>query len=111
MPRALITGGSAGLGLAMATSLAERDWDVVITGRDETRLGDAARHAGDRVTAVAGDVTDAQHRAALVKAADGGLDLLVNNASTLGVSPLVPVLELDDQVLLDVWQTNVVAPI
>jgi len=111
MPRALITGGSAGLGLALATGLAERDWDVVITGRDEARLSDAARHLGARVTAVAGDVTDAQHRAALVAAADDGLDLLVNNASTLGVSPLLPVLELDDQVLLDVWQTNVVAPI
>ena len=65
---------------------------------------------GDRVTAVAGDVTDARHRAALVEVASSGLDLLVNNASTLGVSPLLPVLQLDDQVLRDVWETNVVAP-
>jgi NAD(P)-dependent dehydrogenase (short-subunit alcohol dehydrogenase family) len=110
MPRALITGGSAGLGRALAAGLAARDWDVVITGRDEARLLAAARSLGDRVTTVAGDVTDAWHRAALVEIVSDGLDLLVNNASTLGVSPLLPVLELDDQVLRDVWETNVVAP-
>ena len=55
-------------------------------------------------------MTDAWHRAALAEATSGGLDLLINNASTLGVSPLLPVLELDDQVLRDVWETNVVAP-
>lgn len=110
MPRALITGGSAGLGHALAAVLAARGWDVVITGRDEARLSAAAASLGDRVAAVAGDVTDAWHRAALVEALSDGLDLLVNNASTLGVSPLLPVLELDDQVLRDVWETNVVAP-
>lgn len=110
MPRALITGGSAGLGHALAEGLAARDWDVVITGRDAARLAAAAASLGDRVTAVAGDVTDTWHRAALAEIVSDGLDLLVNNASTLGVSPLRPVLELDDQVLRDVWETNVVAP-
>src|SRR5829696_9572703 len=111
MPRALITGGSAGLGRALATGLAARDWDVVITGRDDARLTAAAQELGGRVTAVAGDVTDAWHRAAVVEALSDGLDLLVNNASTLGVSPLRPVLELDDQMLRNVWETNVVAPV
>lgn len=110
MPRALITGGSAGLGHALAAGLAARDWDVVITGRDEARLLAAARPLGRHVTTVAGDVTDARHRAAVAEIVSDGLDLLVNNASTLGVSPLLPVLELDDQVLRDVWETNVVAP-
>jgi NAD(P)-dependent dehydrogenase (short-subunit alcohol dehydrogenase family) len=110
MPRALITGGSAGLGHALAAGLATRDWDVVITGRDEARLNAAAHELGDRVTAMPGDVTDPRHRAAVVEIVADGLDLLVNNASTLGVSPLLPVLELDDQVLRDVWETNVVAP-
>jgi len=110
MPRALITGGSAGLGHALAAGLAARNWDLVITGRDQERLTAAALELGDRVTALAGDVTDAWHRAALAEAVSGGLDLLVNNASTLGVSPLRPVLQLDDQVLRDVWETNVVAP-
>lgn len=110
MPRALITGGSAGLGHALAASLAARDWDVVITGRDQGRLKAAAQQLGSRLTAVPGDVTDAAHRAALAETVSDGLDLLVNNASTLGVSPLRPVLELDEQVLRDVWETNVVAP-
>ena len=110
MPRALITGGSAGLGRALAAGLAARDWDVVITGRDQARLRAAADGLGPRVTSVAGDVTDTSHRAALVEAFRDGLDLLVNNASTLGVSPLRPVLQLDDEVLRDVWETNVVAP-
>jgi len=110
MPRALITGGSAGLGHALAAGLVVRGWDVVITGRDQARVTTVARQLGPHVTAVSGDVTDAWHRAALAEVATDGLDLLVNNASTLGVSPLLPVLELDDQVLRDVWETNVVAP-
>jgi NAD(P)-dependent dehydrogenase (short-subunit alcohol dehydrogenase family) len=58
-----------------------------------------------------GDVTDPDHRAQLVEAVADGLDLLVNNASTLGVSPLLPVQELSSEVLRDVWETNVVAPV
>jgi len=108
MPRALITGGSAGLGRALAAGLARRNWDVVITGRNSERLSEVAAELG--VTPVAGDVTDPAHRAMLVVTFADGLDLLVNNASTLGVSPLRPVLELDDQILRDVWETNVVAP-
>jgi NAD(P)-dependent dehydrogenase (short-subunit alcohol dehydrogenase family) len=110
MPRALITGGSAGLGRALAAGLAARHWDVVITGRDRARLEATARELGPAVTAVTGDVTDAWHRAAVVESVSDGLDLLVNNASTLGLTPLLPVLDLDDQVLRDVWETNVVAP-
>ncbi len=110
MPRALITGGSAGLGRALAAGLVARDWDVIITGRDEHRLAAVARELGTRVTPLAGDVTDAGHRSAIAASVTDGLDLLVNNASTLGLSPLRPVLELDDQVLRDVWETNVVAP-
>ena len=49
MPRALITGGSAGLGHALAAGLAARDWDVVITGRDRDRLTAAALGLGDHV--------------------------------------------------------------
>jgi NAD(P)-dependent dehydrogenase (short-subunit alcohol dehydrogenase family) len=108
MPRALITGGSAGLGRALAAGLAARNWDVVVTGRHSERLNLVAAELG--VTPITGDVTDPAHRAELVEMFADGLDLLVNNASTLGVSPLLPVLELDDQILRDVWETNVVAP-
>ena len=111
MSRALITGGSAGLGRALATGLADDDWDVVITGRDRARLDAAAAELGPRVTVVAGDVTDPGHRDHLAEVVADGLDLLVNNASTLGTSPLVPVQELTSAVLRHVWETNVVAPV
>ena len=69
-----------------------------------------AAELGPRVTAVAGDVTDPGHRDRLADVVADGLDLLVNNASTLGTSPLVPVQELTSAVLRHVWETNVVAP-
>jgi NAD(P)-dependent dehydrogenase (short-subunit alcohol dehydrogenase family) len=111
MSRALITGGSAGLGRALAAGLAEHGWEVVITGRDRTRLDAVARRLGPRVTAVSGDVTDPGHRDHLAEVVADGLDLLVNNASTLGTSPLVPVQQLTSAVLRHVWETNVVAPV
>ena len=110
-PRALITGGSAGLGHALAAGLAADGWEVVITGRDRARLDAAAAELGPRVTAVPGDVTDPGHRDHLAEVVADGLDLLVNNASTLGTSPLVPVQELTSAVLRHVWETNVVAPV
>jgi NAD(P)-dependent dehydrogenase (short-subunit alcohol dehydrogenase family) len=109
--RALITGGSAGLGRALAAGLSNNDWEVVITGRDPQRLNDVAAELGPRVTALTGDVTDLGHRDHLAEVVADGLDLLVNNASTLGTSPLLPVQELTSAVLRHVWETNVVAPI
>ncbi len=109
--RALITGGSAGLGRALAAGLADVGWDVVITARNREPLAAAAAELGPRVTAVAGDVTDPGHRDRLAEVVADGLDLLVNNASTLGTSPLVPVQELTSAVLRHVWETNVVAPV
>lgn len=116
MPRALITGGSAGLGRALTAGLIDHDWDVVITGRNRERLDDAAAELGPRVTPVLGDVTDPGHRDRLAEVVVDGLDLLVNNASTLGwsglgTSPLVPVQDLTSAVLRHVWETNVVAPV
>ena len=110
MSRALITGGSAGLGRALAAGLADAGWDVVITGRNRVRLDATAAELGARVTAVVGDVTDPGHRDHLAEVVADGLDLLVNNASTLGTSPLLPVQELTSAVLRHVWETNVVAP-
>lgn len=111
MPRALITGGSAGLGRALAHGLTARDWHVIITGRDEARLAAVVGELGPQVTIAAGDITDESHRAQLERLASDGLDLLVNNASTLGRSPLTPVRNLTSNDLRRVWETNVVAPI
>ena len=90
-PVALITGASRGLGRALARSLADRGWRLVLDGRDRARLAAVAAELPAAV-AIAGDVTDPRHRDALAAAVDafGRLDLLVNNASDLGPSPLPP---------------------
>jgi NAD(P)-dependent dehydrogenase (short-subunit alcohol dehydrogenase family) len=118
MQTALITGGSKGFGLALATSLVKDGWGVVIDGRDRAVLDVAistllTESNGGAVRGIAGDVADPAHRAALVDAVTefGGLDLLVNNASTLGPSPLPRLAEypLDD--LGRVLAVNLVAPL
>lgn len=110
MPLAVITGASRGLGAALAHALEHRGWDLLVDGRDPESL--TAATLGTAAHALPGDVTDPQHRQALADAAAalGGADLLVNNASTLGASPLPMVRELDDDTLLDTLVTNVVAP-
>ena len=114
MANAIITGGSRGLGLALARRLSADGWGVVIDGRDASALQAAAAELGPGpVEAVAGDVTDARHRSALVEAAGrlGGLDLLVNNASTLGPTPLPRVADLSPADLGEILTVNVLAPL
>src|SRR6478752_597540 len=114
MPVAVITGASQGLGLAFAHALAESGWSVVADARDAVRLELAvAALPGGPHLAVPGDVTDSWHRGALAaSAADlGGADLLVNNASTLGVSPLPRLADLEPETYLRTLEVNVVSPI
>ncbi len=113
---AIVTGGSRGFGKALASSLVDRQWRVVIDARDGSELAKAKRDIGgadNRVLALAGDVRDENHRRDLVAAASriGNLRLLVNNASTLGISPLPPVAEYDPSALLTLFETNVVSPV
>ncbi|MGW1343523.1 SDR family NAD(P)-dependent oxidoreductase [Kribbella sp. NPDC002412] len=115
-PVALITGASAGLGLALAHGLADRGWALVIDARGADALKDAADALAGRtdVVPLAGDVTDPEHRADLVDAVielGGRLDLLVNNASYLGPSPLQPLGQADLNELRRVYEVDVVAPI
>ncbi|MEJ7834515.1 MAG: SDR family oxidoreductase [Nocardioides sp.] len=112
MTVALITGGSAGLGLALTTALAHDGWDVVTDGRDADRLA----HATDGlagVVGVPGDVTDPAHRSELAEAVArlGRLDLLIHNASTLGPLPMRPLRDLTDEELLATWTVNAAAPL
>jgi NAD(P)-dependent dehydrogenase (short-subunit alcohol dehydrogenase family) len=114
MPVAVITGASQGLGLALATELARAGWTIVADARDAERLGAAVDDLpGGPHVAVPGDVTDSWHRGALAAtAADlGGADLLVNNASTLGASPLPRLADLEPMTYSSILETNVVAPI
>jgi NAD(P)-dependent dehydrogenase (short-subunit alcohol dehydrogenase family) len=114
-PLALVTGGSAGLGRALVHSLHQRGWTVITDGRDPVRLAEAVRDL-DNVAAVPGDVADGQHRADLVAAVrrisrpDGGLDLLVHNASTLGPLPMPRLKDLETESLAAIWDTNAGAP-
>lgn len=116
MAVALITGGSKGLGRALASALLDRGWSVVIDGRDRAALeqveGELGSHPGT-VVALAGDVTDPAHRADLLGAAErlGGLDLLVNNASMLGPSPQPLLAEYPLPILEQVYAVNIIAPL
>jgi NAD(P)-dependent dehydrogenase (short-subunit alcohol dehydrogenase family) len=112
---ALITGASRGLGLALARGLAARGWNLIITARDPERLGSVRDELATRthVAAIAGDVADPAHRNELAVLARGhaGLDAVINNASTLGTSPLPELLDYPLDVLTSVFETNVVAPL
>jgi NAD(P)-dependent dehydrogenase (short-subunit alcohol dehydrogenase family) len=113
MPLAIITGASRGLGLALARELAARGWALVIDARGSSELERAARELGavTEVAAIAGDVADAAHRQALIKAAGETIDLLVNNASVLGPSPQPELADYPLDQLERVYRVNVLAPL
>jgi NAD(P)-dependent dehydrogenase (short-subunit alcohol dehydrogenase family) len=113
---ALVTGASRGLGRALAVGLAREGYDLIIDARDAAALDAASREiraAGGTVTAIPGDVTDPAHRFALQRAASeaGRLDLLVNNAGTLGASPLPALADYPPDELRTAFEVNVIAPI
>ncbi len=112
---ALITGASRGLGRALARQLAADGWHLIIDARGADALTDVRRELAQHtsVQALVGDVRDAAHRAALATAAQasGGLDLLVNNASTLGPSPQPTLLDYPLDTLAEVYAVNVLAPL
>jgi NAD(P)-dependent dehydrogenase (short-subunit alcohol dehydrogenase family) len=125
MSTALVTGATQGLGLALARALTARGWSVVVTARTSDDVARTVRelHAerpgtGNEtpdVIGVAGDVADAVHRREVVEAVtrlsgDRGLDLLVNNASTLGPLPLRPLRDLGADDLAAVLAVNVLGP-
>ncbi|ASZ12669.1 SDR family NAD(P)-dependent oxidoreductase [Chitinophaga pendula] len=88
----LVTGGGAGIGLAIATAFAERGNKVIIVGRDAKKL-QAAEQRSAHITGVACDISDVAQVDKLVKlvAEDlGGIDILVNNAGVLLARPGMP---------------------
>jgi NAD(P)-dependent dehydrogenase (short-subunit alcohol dehydrogenase family) len=110
---AIVTGGSRGLGLALARALAERGWRLVIDARG---AGDLERarvelSALTDVSALAGDVADERHRTALVAKAERRVDVLVNNASVLGPSPLPAVADLAPAAFEHILRVNALAPL
>ncbi|MEA2279922.1 MAG: hypothetical protein QOK21_529 [Solirubrobacteraceae bacterium] len=111
MSTAIITGASRGLGLALARALAADGWRLVVDARHAADLDAAAAGLDAAVTAIAGDVADPGHRAALVAAAGPRIDLLVNNASVLGPSPQPALAEYPLDALERVYRVNVLAPL
>jgi NAD(P)-dependent dehydrogenase (short-subunit alcohol dehydrogenase family) len=111
---ALITGASRGLGEVIAGVLARRGYTLVLNARSAGPLQQAADSLstyGSHVVAVAGDVTDATARTRMVTAARelGGLDILVNNASELGV--IGPLLDFDVTRFARIFPVNAGAPL
>jgi NAD(P)-dependent dehydrogenase (short-subunit alcohol dehydrogenase family) len=110
MPKAIVTGASRGLGLALARELDARGWHLVVDARGERELLDATRGLS-HVTPIAGDLADPEHRATLIGAAGPHLDLVVNNASLLGPSPQPPLADYPLETLRRVYEVNVLAPL
>jgi NAD(P)-dependent dehydrogenase (short-subunit alcohol dehydrogenase family) len=108
--RAIITGASRGLGLALTSALSKRGWRLAVDARGAEALEHAiAGLAG--VIAVTGDVADSDHRRRLVATAGEPIDLLVNNASLLGPSPLPLLARYPLEELRRVYEANVFAPL
>ena len=93
---AVITGGNSGIGLATAKRFVEEGAHVVITGRREKDLKEAAAFIGRSVTTVAGDVSrleDLDQLYAVVKEKHGHIDILFANAGGGTVAPLATATE------------------
>ena len=99
--RALVTGGSSGIGAAIARELASRGVEVLITGRNETRLKVVAEEL--RGSWVAADLASDEDLEKVAQKADS-LDLLVHSAAVFHLGPLeqAPVEDLDESYRLNV---------
>jgi NAD(P)-dependent dehydrogenase (short-subunit alcohol dehydrogenase family) len=106
----IVTGASRGLGLALVRALVERGWRLVVDARGAGAL-ERAVGSLEGVHVIPGDVSDPEHRRALVEAAGDRIDLLVNNAGLLGPSPQPPLAAYPLSELARVYQVNVFAPL
>nr|WP_087574064.1 SDR family oxidoreductase [Sphingomonas sp. CDS-1] len=104
---ALVTGSTAGIGFAIAKRLAEEGVEVVITGRNQTKLDEAAAQIGQagKVRPILADPATAEGAAALIEAAPD-IDILVNN---LGIYEAKPFTEISDEDWHHFFEVNVVS--
>ena len=113
---ALITGASKGLGYALGEHLAKHGWNLLINARDSIALLAAKKRLAEftEVIALSGDMRDEIHLLELPEVLERkqwNLNLVVNNASALGTSPLKPLLDHPTENLHIVFHTNMIAPI
>jgi uncharacterized oxidoreductase len=112
--RVLITGGSSGIGFAIAEAMLANGAEVAITGRRQDVLIDAARQfrqGGGRVESIAADVSTENGRETTLKLALeklGGLDVLINNAGGVRAGRLEDMTEAEIRTMIEV---DLVAPI
>jgi 3-oxoacyl-[acyl-carrier protein] reductase len=113
---ALVTGGTRGIGLGIASALAADGWNLVVTGirpaSDVTAVLEQLRAAGAQAEYIASDVSDGEARAALIAAVrerHGALNALVNNA---GRAPRVraDLLEASEESFEALMRTNLQGP-
>src|SRR3984957_6638179 len=113
--KAMITGASRGLGLALAAGLAREGYSLIVDARDgaalESALKEAVAGPGGQGVVIPGDITDPAHRLDLRDACGDGLDLLVNNAGTLGAHPLPALADYPVADLRTAFEVNVIAPV
>ena len=110
MPVGIVTGASRGLGLALTHALVDRGWRIVVDARDGEALRREWGHPPHDVV-LPGDIADPVHRRALIDAAGPSIDLVVNNASTLGSTPLPALGQYPPEELRGVYEVNVIAPL
>jgi NAD(P)-dependent dehydrogenase (short-subunit alcohol dehydrogenase family) len=113
---ALVTGASRGLGRAIARAYAQRGLGLIVTARNRHDLHLAAEElrASTDVLSLAGDIAEPLHAETLVEAGlerFGHIDVLVNNASELGPSPMPELQDLSADDFLRILQVNLVAPL
>lgn len=106
----IVTGGTRGIGLAIARRLVHEGGHVIVTGRKPDSLAEALAELGEAATGIAGRVDDAEHRSAVFDHAReryGRLDFLVNNA---GINPVYgPLAALDLSAARKILEVNVLA--
>ncbi|MEL7484309.1 MAG: SDR family oxidoreductase [Planctomycetota bacterium] len=111
-PVSVVTGASSGIGLATAKRLADAGHHVVLVGRTESTLHDAADSLNARAgtTAIAANIGDPdQARAIVTHVVEelGRIDAVINNA---GAAPLVPIEDTTDELLDHTFRVNALGP-
>jgi NAD(P)-dependent dehydrogenase (short-subunit alcohol dehydrogenase family) len=110
--RVAITGGTSGLGLALVEALHERGANVAFVARHAPRVDEVTRRLPG-THGIIGDVSrkvETHPLALQITATLGGLDVLINNASSLGPVPLVLLADTECEDLESALATNLVGP-